>query len=234
MPVHASTVSTVVANFSPRLDILPAAQARLWSELAGTPSSFVLYGGTAIALRLGHRQSVDFDFFSGESFEPALLAASVPYLAGASIRQMRANTLTCSIDRGGPVLVSFFGGLSLGQVAEHETAQGSTVRVASLLDLSGTKVAVVTQRAEARDYADVHALLTLGGLKLPQMLAAARAIYADQFNPLIALKALSYHAEFTPAELPEGMRRDLIEAVKSVDVQRLPEVRAIRPFGARS
>jgi Nucleotidyl transferase AbiEii toxin, Type IV TA system len=57
--------------FNPRLDILPDVQQRLWPELAQTPDNFTLYGGTAIALRLGHRQSVDFDFFAlTSSFEP--------------------------------------------------------------------------------------------------------------------------------------------------------------------
>jgi hypothetical protein len=42
----------------PRLDILPAEQQRLWPELSQLPEHFVLYGGTAVALRLGGRQSV--------------------------------------------------------------------------------------------------------------------------------------------------------------------------------
>lgn len=46
-------------TFAPKLEILPLAQQRLWPELAGVPRDFVLYGGTAIALRLGHRSSVD-------------------------------------------------------------------------------------------------------------------------------------------------------------------------------
>lgn len=49
-------------GFQPRLDILPPAQRALWDELGGLPHGFVLYGGTALALRLGHRQSIDFDF----------------------------------------------------------------------------------------------------------------------------------------------------------------------------
>jgi hypothetical protein len=52
----------------PHLDILPASQRALWRELAEIPPDFVLYGGTALALRLGHRQSEDFDFFSSQSF----------------------------------------------------------------------------------------------------------------------------------------------------------------------
>src|SRR6202162_1702346 len=100
--------------FSPRLDVLPAAQRRLWPELAETPANFTLYGGTAIALRLGHRQSVDFDFFAPASaFEPASLLEQLPYLKGARVRQSSANTLTVTVDRAGPVQLSFFGGLGL-------------------------------------------------------------------------------------------------------------------------
>ena len=37
-------------TFSPRLDILPDEQRTLWPELARVPKSFVLYGGTAVAM----------------------------------------------------------------------------------------------------------------------------------------------------------------------------------------
>lgn len=45
---------------NPILKILPAAQLKLWPLLANLPKQYVLYGGTAIALQLGHRESVDF------------------------------------------------------------------------------------------------------------------------------------------------------------------------------
>ena len=92
--------------FNAHLDILPAAQKRLWPELARTPSHFTLYGGTAIALHLGHRQSVDFDFFSPAAFEPRSLLEQLPYLKGAVVRNSAANTLTVSVDRGDPLASS--------------------------------------------------------------------------------------------------------------------------------
>ena len=58
-------------TFEPRFDVLPQEQKALWPELRAVPPAFVLYGGTALALRLGHRVSVDFDFFSSEPFELA-------------------------------------------------------------------------------------------------------------------------------------------------------------------
>ena len=59
-------------------DILPATQRRLWDSGLGVPAHFVLCDGTALALRLGHRQSVDFDFFSAENFSPDALLRALP------------------------------------------------------------------------------------------------------------------------------------------------------------
>jgi hypothetical protein len=104
-------------TFKPRLDILPPAQRALWAELDATPDHFTLYGGTAVALRLGHRQSIDFDFFSRTPFDPAALAHEIPYLAGAEPVQIVSHALTCRVERGGPVLVSFFGNLGSARLS---------------------------------------------------------------------------------------------------------------------
>ena len=74
-------------DFAPRLDILPPPQRRLWDELANVPEEFVLYGGTALALHLGHRESVDFDFFSNKPLDPAKLVPAVPFLSDAIVTQ---------------------------------------------------------------------------------------------------------------------------------------------------
>lgn len=218
---------------NPRLEILPQAQQNLWPELARTPPDFTLYGGTAIALRLGHRFSIDFDFFSSQPFIPAVLKEAVPYLEGGVTRQSAANTLTVSVERGEPVQISYFGGLRIGQVEAAETVQGPAFAVSSLLDLAGMKVAVVTQRAEVKDYLDIHALLTQGRLDLATMLAAAIVIYGDEFNPLIALKAISYHDDPALTGLSPGLRRDLLVAVKATKTDALPRLAAIRQREAR-
>jgi hypothetical protein len=220
--------------FSPRLDILPEAQGRLWPELVETSDHFTLYGGTAIALRLGHRQSIDFDFFTQETFEPRSLLEELTYLKGASVRQSSANTLSVTVDRCGPIQLSFFGKLELGQVSAEELAEGVRLKVAALIDLAGMKAAVVTQRAEVRDYLDIHALLTKAKLPLPEMLAAGAIIYGTEFNPLISLKAISYHDDPGLAELPQGVRRDLANAVRKTDPHRLPVLSAVRARKAPS
>jgi hypothetical protein len=200
--------------FSPRLDILPPPQRRLWGELGATPEHFTLYGGTALALRLAHRVSMDFDFFSNQGFDPDRLARAIPYLDGAERVQVDANTLTCRVERGEPVLVSFFGGLGLGNAAAREQALGSTVHVASLLDLAGTKAAVIQKRAQEKDYVDIDALLR-HGVDLATILAAGRVVYGRSFNPLITLKALSYFDDVPT--LPIAVRQRLVTAVAAIE-----------------
>ena len=204
--------------FTPSLHILPPAQRTLWPELAATPDIFTLYGGTGLALHLGHRASVDFDFFSNTSFDPERLAEQIPYLNDAERIQLAPNTLTCRVDRSGPVLISFFGDLGLGQAAPPEQTNDTLLGVASLLDLAGTKAAVLQKRAEAKDYLDLHAILQ-HGIDLMAILKAAAVIYGRKFNPLITLKALSYFDDVPT--IPVDVRDQLTRAVQSVDAAKL-------------
>jgi hypothetical protein len=191
-----------------RLDILSAQQRRLWPELAEIPGYFVLYGGTAIALRLGSRQSVDFDFFTERPFLADDLIRTLPFLSNAQLLQAEPNTATFSVQREGEVKVSFLGSLSFGRVGAAERCEDNGLWVASLLDLAAQKMKVILTRAEAKDYLDIHALFQ-AGITLPEALGAARALYPE-LNPLISLKALAYYGEPGLAKVPEDVREVLI------------------------
>jgi hypothetical protein len=220
----------MTSEFAPRLDILPAPQRRLWDELIDLPSSFVLYGGTAIALHLGHRQSVDLEFLSLSAFAPDELYASLSFLKGAEILQSKPSTLACLVDRRGPVHVSFFGLPTLGRVANPLIAPDNGVKVASIVDLAGMKAATVPHRAEAKDYVDLAAMLEAGVVDLPTALAAASAIYGRQFNPQLTLKALCYFEDGNVSNVPQAYKERLVRAVAAVDLGRLPRLRPVRAW----
>lgn len=222
-----------MSNFSPRLDVLPEAQRRLWGELSAVPNHFVLYGGTALALHLGHRRSVDFDFFGSRAIDVPSLESEISFLAGARIVQRDRNTLSAIVDRGAPVRVSFFGVPKLPRLAPPLASKDNDLKVASLLDLAGTKASVLQVRAEAKDYIDMDALIRIGGVSLPFALAAAEKIYGTSFNPEITLKALSYFDDGNLRELPADMRFRLVDAVARVDVDHLPNVDDFKPRRAR-
>jgi hypothetical protein len=211
-------------DFAPRVDILPPPQRRLWDELAAVPPEFVLYGGTAIALHLGHRQSVDFDFFGNRPLDSTHLAPAVPFLAGATVTQREPNTFSCLVDRGGIVKLSFFGPPGIPRLLPPLVAPDNGLQVASLLDLAGMKASVVQVRAEAKDYLDIDAMLTSGRIDLPTALAAARAIYGAAFNPLATLKALTYFEDGNVTTLPRAVKDRLVAASRAVDPARLPKL----------
>ena len=119
--------TSVMKTIAAKLGCLPRAQRTLWPELDGTPKEFRLAGGTGLALQLGHRTSVDFDFFAFETIDVRRLLTSVPYLKKAKPVQMEANTLTVLLDRSGPVKVSFFGLPNLKPVAPPLKVEGSEV-----------------------------------------------------------------------------------------------------------
>jgi hypothetical protein len=208
----------------PRLEILPPALRQFWSELSTVPDEFVLYGGTALALRLGHRESIDFDFFSTRSFNPATLYGKTLLLSGSVITQQEPNTLTCLVHRSGSIKVAFFGVPHLAPLRDPERCTDNGLQVASLIDLAASKVSVVQQRAEAKDYKDIDALMA-AGVDLPRALAAAMLIYGPAFMPTPTLKALSFFGDGDLPSLPAAMQRRLARAAAEVDPQRLPHLK---------
>lgn len=211
-------------EFEPKLAILPERQRRLWPELSAVPSNFVLIGGTAIALQLGHRASLDFDFIAPGEFDPDQLYADLLFLSGSRPIQKSANTLTCIIDRGGPIHASFFGTSALRLIEPPQIARDNGLRIASLIDLAGMKSAVVQKRAEAKDYLDLDAIIHQGAIDLPTSLAAAGKLYGTAFNPSLTLKSLCYFGDGNLNQVPPGVQKRLMEAVRSVNLDELPKL----------
>jgi hypothetical protein len=214
-------------TFEPHLDILPASQQLLWPELDRVPPDFVLYGGTGLALQLGHRYSEDFDFFSSTGFDPDRLRSRLPFLKDLDVADpevwvhRKRDNLEAFVNRGGVVKVAFFGGLdTLQRVEDPSRAVGSRVHVASLVDLAGMKMRVIQVRGSWKDYVDIHALAS-HGIDVPTGLAAARAI-DRAFNPITSLRALQFYGDGTLDRVPTAMQRDLTRWAQAVDLAQLP------------
>jgi hypothetical protein len=196
----------------PMLEILPPAQRRLWPALAPLARGFVLCGGTAVALRLGHRRSVDFDFFSSGPVDSTALIERLPLLAKGKTVQEAQDTWSVVVDR---VKLSFFGGLKTGRVAEPSTTDDGVGRIASLRDLLARKLFVLQKRVDPKDYLDVAALLG-SGLTLPQGLADARAIHGPERAHAVSIaKALcdATHPALAKA-LPRAVKVRLVGDVE--------------------
>jgi hypothetical protein len=209
----------VPSRFKPALDILPVAQRQIWPKLAPAAQlSLVLYGGTAVALQLGHRQSVDFDFFSAKPLQKNLIRDALGFDESWSTLQDSPETLVVSVP--GPVKLSFFGGLKIGRVEEPLQTDDAVLVVASLEDLLATKLIALLDRAEAKDYRDIAAMLK-HGQSLAFGLAAFRLMFAGE--PAQALRALGYFDDGDLTSLTQAERDVLISARNGV--RELPTVK---------
>lgn len=213
-------------TFKPRMDALPSAQQRLWPQLrSASDLGFTLYGGTAIALRLGHRDSVDFDFFSEKPLDRETIKSAFPFVARSTTIQDQGNTWVVLVPNGDSekdhVKISFFGTLAFGRVGEPDFTDDGVLQVASFDDLMATKVKVVLQRAEAKDYRDVAAMVK-AGVSLSRGLASARLLFGPNFQPSESLKALVYFNDGDLKTLTIAEKTALVEAVKAV--RDLPDV----------
>lgn len=201
----------------PRLSVLPRAQRWLWPRLSEIPPHFVLFGGTAIALRLAHRESIDFDLFSAQAFDPDALVASVPFLQlPKTVSQSQRNTYTAVLRHpDGDAKVSFFGEIALGQFFPPEVCADNHLKVASLEDMLAIKLKVIHQRVEAKDYFDIAAMLR-AGLSLAEGVGRLDALFPNTINVAMTLQSLVYFSGGDLDALPAETKATLIDAVRRV------------------
>ena len=214
--------------FIPHLEILPRVQRAIWTKLAPIRDDFVLYGGTAIALRLNHRQSIDFDFFTERNLQPKALLKKLPFLDTAKALQSETNTYTFQVPlEQDYVKLSFFGGIDFGRVGEPEPSSDGVLWVSSLSDLLATELKVLMQRVERKDYQDIAALLR-AGLSLGSGLAATQALFGNTFSSVDCLRALEYFEDPQLADLTRDDRLVLQEAVKNtLTMDSLPRIHIV-------
>lgn len=145
---------------------------------------FFLVGGTALAMQIGHRLSVDLDLFTDKPFDSQAL---LEYLS--SLYGFRASTIFKN------TLLGFIGETKVDFVA-HQYAlvnplkRADGFRMASLEDIAAMKLnAIVHSGQRLKDFWDIYFLLEK--MPLSAMLRCYEAKYPAS-NAMIALKAVSY------------------------------------------
>lgn len=209
------------ATLSPNFAGLAPPQRQLWPELRPSVElGFVLYGGTAVALHLGHRRSIDFDFFHDRGLVKDEIRAAFAFIRRATALQDSKDTLVVWVpgSRSGSrhgVKVSFFGGMLFGRIGDPLLCDDGVTQIASLNDLMAHQLKVILQRSEKKDYQDIAAMIR-AGCPVAQGLAAARLFFGNAFQPAASLKALTYFKDGDLGKLSGADRNTLIEAAKSV------------------
>ncbi len=148
---------------------------------------FYLAGGTALALQIGHRDSVDFDFFKNDAFDTALLFERLREpLSGMLLVKVQDERNTLSVIAADSIKLSFMGYryplLRPVVTTEH-------LDLADIADIGCMKLSAITGRATMKDYVDLYFILQ----RMPlQELLALCAVKLPQLDRALILKALVY------------------------------------------
>jgi hypothetical protein len=186
---------------SPHPDVLPPEQQAALRRLgpAAGACGFYLGGGTAVAIHLGHRRSVDLDWFTGQRLENPLELAQELQRRGVELRigSVPRGTLLGEVCG---VRVSFFEfGYPLLEAPRPWPAFDCPL--AGLPDLAAMKVLAIEQRGTKKDFVDLYAL-GLQGFSLGEMLA----LYQRKFSIADSARvrySLCYFDEADPEPMPE-------------------------------
>lgn len=156
----AGPVGAPVAELSFHPEALEANQARVLEATAGplTARGFRLGGGTGLALVLGHRRSVDFDWFCREPMgDPMLLARDLQGEAiPLQVARVAAGTLHGTVEGVRLSLLSF----PYPDLAEPIRFAERDLAILSLDDIACMKLSAIAQRGSRKDFVDVFALGT--------------------------------------------------------------------------
>jgi len=164
---------------------------------AGLTAPFYLAGGTAAALHLGHRISIDLDFFGPEPFDSAQLAAQLSDLGKFRLERLAEDTLLGEL-RG--VRISFFR-YRYPLIAEPVSVLG--IPVASLEDIAAMKLDAISRRGTRRDFIDLY-FIAQSGLALPEALQWYQRKYAGlNLNLVHLVKSLAYFADAEADPMPQ-------------------------------
>ncbi len=162
-------------------------------------TSFVLVGGTALALQIAHRRSIDIDLFSKEAFKETELSDYLKAAYKFTLDFTAKNTLKGEINGIKVDLITH----SYLDVLKPLTIEG--IRMASVEDIAAMKLnAIIGSGSRVKDFVDVAYLSS--HLSLKKMIQSYAAKYSEN-NSIMALKALNFHDDINfkePVQLLES------------------------------
>jgi len=179
-------------------ETLAPATRSLFRKLTGCDwlSDFYLAGGTALALQLGHRTSVDLDFFTSELFDEAAVIAHLVKIGTLELLQRERQSVIGILDG---VKFSFLG-YPYPILTPPQSFEGTLI--ASVEDIACMKLDALASRGTKRDFVDLYCIAKR--LPLSEVMALFQQKYAAvHYNLLHIKKSLVYFDDAEGDPLPD-------------------------------
>ena len=160
---------------------------------------FYLAGGTALALQIGHRRSLDFDYYVTKDFDSEKILRGFQGIGSSVVLIQKAeNTLIVKVDLVDISLFAYPYKLLKKPIATEY------LTLASIEDIAAMKLIAIIQRGVRRDFTDLYFLIHILGLK--EIFCLTEKKYPP-FNKYVALQALTY---FQDAEREPSLRKTVL------------------------
>ena len=226
-------------KIQPMLDVLPEGQRLLWPHLRDMPKDFVLYGGTAIALRFGHRQSVDFDFFtSKQGIDLLKIGEALPFVSKFphEIQYRSEYHVDFQINiQDNIVQLTLLNDREVvaGSISPPDISADNRIKIATPIDLMACKLIAINNRISSKDFVDIAEMVKQGislqkGCEAAYAIAKISHIGTDQlmfdvmhkyfYSDLVA-KKISSEPQFSNNS--EEYVKILRQSVQSVDIKKI-------------
>jgi len=184
-------------------NVLTTEQMVLAERLFPETEDFYLAGGTALALQIGHRRSLDFDLASSKQIAPFDLERKLIKL-GFEIQNVFTVTgdeFSVLIDE---IRVTFF---SFPFDVKHEvTWKGAHLTLPGIIELAAMKAYALGRRSKWKDYVDLYFLLKFK-LNMEELIGKAHEIFSSHFNSKIFREQLCYFDDIDYSETIEYINR---------------------------
>ncbi|MDO8609832.1 MAG: nucleotidyl transferase AbiEii/AbiGii toxin family protein [bacterium] len=170
-----------------KLFILSENRRKILSSFVSWKNEFYLAGSTALAFQIGHRDSVDFDFFNNHSFDSNVMIERLSKLfvhKSLSVTQVEKNTLSILLQS--EIKISF---MTYDYELLNPLISTDYIDVASIPDIACMKLSAIMQRSALKDYADLYEIMKIYSLE--QLLSFAKKKY-PVIDSTVILKSLSY------------------------------------------
>ncbi len=183
----------------------------LLKKLMTLPSlqSFNLVGGTALALRFGHRSSVDLDIFFHEKFDHTKIENELQLEFGNDFSHESGHKgfgIFCYIHKI-KIDIVYFPHLPIAEFITEDN-----IRMYSNADIAAMKIQAILGRAQKKDFWDLHELLQ--HYSLQQIMDWHKQKYPNQMLAISIPNAISYFAEADDSETPLSFKGQTWEKVK--------------------
>jgi hypothetical protein len=187
------------------LEILSDKQKELLPFIAQFKKSFYLVGGTAIALYLGHRRSIDFELFTVTPLNRSRVKhklLQIPYKQQILFEDM--DQLHFYINE---VKITFF---NYPYPVEHPVKLDKTISMPSLLSLAAMKAFALGRRAKWKDYVDLYFLFNQS-FSIEEITIEAKKIFDTQFSEKLFREQLAFHKDIDYREEVEFLPGHFVE-----------------------